>query len=465
VPLTRVDILFVVDDSPSTSPKQAELLARFPQFVTGLDALAAAGWPVDYHLGVITPDLGAGGYVDTNCKPGGLGGRLQRIGREAPVGCEGPRDNFIVYDQITGTNNLPPGRSLSETWGCMAAVGDSGCGFEQVLEATYRALHDDIPENRGFRRDDALLVVFFLTDEDDCSADDSSDVFSAPVVQPPDGLGYRRSFRCTRYGVAFDGPNGPQLVPYGSSNGPIPNPRPARIAEGAKLIEVDKYVELFAGTNVLVGSLAGPPTSFETVLANPNTALEYTPCSEPISDMCQPVLEQSCVNGGFFADPAVRLDAVVRSVPSPRRVEGSICESSYQRPLERLAQQIGVAVRGVRCVDGVLPDATKPDCIVEDVVDGVATALPSCDVDASRACWRLSARARQTSARRSAHATAMWRSATRSRSCVPSRTPPHRRRQRRAPSVAFSRLRRRPKDRRVASCDGLSANHRFGSFG
>jgi hypothetical protein len=254
-----VDILFVIDDSPGTSPKQAELRNRFPHLLQILEGLAAQGSPADYHIGVIGTDLGAGGYVDTNCTPGGLGGKLQRIGRGAPVGCVGPTDaSYVKYDQVTGTNNLPPGKTLAETFGCMAAVGDNGCGFEQVLESSYRALHDDLAENAGFLRDDGVLVVLYLTDEDDCSADDSSDVFSAPVVQPPDGLGFRRSYRCTRYGVAYDGPNGPALMPYGSSGGPVRNAHPATAAEGAKLIEVQKYIDYFTKPKRDGGVLVDP---------------------------------------------------------------------------------------------------------------------------------------------------------------------------------------------------------------
>jgi hypothetical protein len=129
--------------------------------------------------------------------------------------------------------------------------------------------------------------------------------------------------------------------------------------------------------------------------ANPNTSLSDTDCSsEPISETCQPVLKPSCVNGNFFGDPAVRLDAVVQSVPSPNRVTGSICDSSYQSTLERVGQQIAVALSGVSCFAGVLPDPAKPECVVEEIAaDGRATPLPACATsDGAGACWRLATR-------------------------------------------------------------------------
>ena len=55
----------------------------------------------------------------------------------------------------------------------MTSFGDVGCGFQQPLEATYLALHGDVPENAGFLRDDALLVVVYIVDKDDCSVPDT----------------------------------------------------------------------------------------------------------------------------------------------------------------------------------------------------------------------------------------------------------------------------------------------------
>src|SRR5688572_15379707 len=171
----QVDILFVIDDSGSMAPKQDQLRQRFPDLVKSLDTLAAAGNKASYHIGVVTSDLGAPGL---SCGKN-RGAKLQPLGAEAPIGCQGPVGaNYIEYDQRNGTTNLPPGQDLPTTFSCMASVGDQGCGFEFTLEAAYRALHDPIPENAGFLRPTAILVVVFLTDEDDCSADLTSDLFT-----------------------------------------------------------------------------------------------------------------------------------------------------------------------------------------------------------------------------------------------------------------------------------------------
>jgi hypothetical protein len=92
---------------------------------------------------------------------------------------------------------------------CLANLGTQGCGFEQQLDAMLKAVTpaesattfvngtrgnaDGLNEN--FVRDDSLLVVVMLTDEDDCSAQ-NPDIFnrdsSAFTVPDP-------NLRCSRY--------------------------------------------------------------------------------------------------------------------------------------------------------------------------------------------------------------------------------------------------------------------------
>jgi hypothetical protein len=401
-----VDILLVIDDSPSMGAEQAELRARLPTLFRELAALAAKGLRADYHIGVVTTDLGAGDHIDMNCRPGGLGGRLQRVGRQASPGCPAPTDgSFLRYNQLLGTSNVPAGSTLEATLGCMAAVGEVGCGFEQPLEAAYRALHDNIAENVGFLRPDGILVVLFITDEDDCSAEPMSDLFVSPSAPPPSGIGYRTSYRCTRFGVVRDGARGPELMPYGSSGGPVSNPRPATLAQGGRLIEVDKYVRYFTTpranggvmsdpSRVLLASLAGPATPVQSLLANPTSTSTYSPCPGPISETCQPVLDRSCVSNMFVGDPAVRLNAVIEALPPTNRASLSICNPTYDPMMSALSAGIAAALGGAgACFPGVLDDPANPDCVVEDVVEGQAIALPRCgSPDDLRSCWRVVSR-------------------------------------------------------------------------
>src|SRR5262252_3326218 len=49
----KVDLIFMIDNSPSMAPKQMELKARFPQLIQILEQFGATT-PADYHIGVVT---------------------------------------------------------------------------------------------------------------------------------------------------------------------------------------------------------------------------------------------------------------------------------------------------------------------------------------------------------------------------------------------------------------------------
>src|SRR4051812_4760387 len=63
-----LDLLFVIDDSPSMADKQQALLQAFPSFVAQL-ATAPGGSP-NLHLGVVTSDMGTKGKNDPIPGPG-----------------------------------------------------------------------------------------------------------------------------------------------------------------------------------------------------------------------------------------------------------------------------------------------------------------------------------------------------------------------------------------------------------
>ncbi len=178
----KADILFLIDNSGSMQPMSDQLKARFQEFLKVFDALADKGTYADLHIGVVTSDYGAG-HGNNGCmaSPGGQLGKLQAVGVDAAVGCKPPMgSNFISYKYTadkSNPNNLPSGQSLDATFTCMASVGSGGCGFEHQLESVYAALHNNLAENEGFLRDDAVLAVVFVTNEDDESAPPDSDVF------------------------------------------------------------------------------------------------------------------------------------------------------------------------------------------------------------------------------------------------------------------------------------------------
>lgn len=175
-----VDLLFVIDNSLTMFQEQENLAANFPKLV---QRLAAIQPPIkSLHLGVVSTDLGAGPYTTGvgNCKPGGDDGKLQHTPHGADCAPSYPK-------YLEGA----PSASLARDFGCIAQLGTTGCGYEQQLESALRALTAQ-PENDGFLRRDAPLAIVFVSDEDDCSAQD-------PTIFDPDDPGQGElPTRCVR---------------------------------------------------------------------------------------------------------------------------------------------------------------------------------------------------------------------------------------------------------------------------
>ena len=192
--VSKVDILVVVDNSGSMAEEQAMLRDAFPNLISSIldpPVDPASGErkyvPVrDLHIGVISTDMGVGGYdVQTCDEPvDGDDGVLQHIPRG--VDCAGAYPTFLSY-RID--NNAEPDLAeagiLARDFGCIAVLGTQGCGFEQQLEAAHKALLVNAQPggpNAGFLREDTILTILFVTDEEDCSAEDKTifDINSLP---------------------------------------------------------------------------------------------------------------------------------------------------------------------------------------------------------------------------------------------------------------------------------------------
>jgi len=133
-PPSEVDILLVVDDSCSMEDEQEELAQGFERFVEFFELAA-----VDYHIGVTTTDME------------NIGGSLIGYGGFKVIGPDTPSPSDVFAGNVQ--------------------VGISGSGFERGLDAAAQALSPlmlDGP-NEGFLRDDAVLSLIFVSDEEDIS--------------------------------------------------------------------------------------------------------------------------------------------------------------------------------------------------------------------------------------------------------------------------------------------------------
>ncbi len=152
-----VDILFVIDNSPSMGDNQRKLIENYEVFVAGVTALADSRASI--HLGVVTTDAyehnGAGcqGLGDLVVKTGGWGS-----------------SEAVCGPYAEGAHYMTDADDLDETFRCAAQVGTMGETFEQPMRAAIEAIGggDSGPRecNEGFVRDGAMMVIVFVTDED-----------------------------------------------------------------------------------------------------------------------------------------------------------------------------------------------------------------------------------------------------------------------------------------------------------
>ena len=173
-----VDILVVVDNSLSMEDEQASLAENFPELIRDLldppvdpETGHPSHVPVqDMHIGVISTDMGTGGYSVGTCEnpTSGDDGVLQHEPPFWMPGCGAPLPTFLEYASISP--HAEEAERMAHEFGCLARLGTDGCGFEQHLKAMARSFeHMDGGPNAGFLREDALLAVLFVTDEEDCS--------------------------------------------------------------------------------------------------------------------------------------------------------------------------------------------------------------------------------------------------------------------------------------------------------
>jgi hypothetical protein len=371
--IRALDILFVIDDSGSMATDQYALVQAagselFEQLGDHLGVMP------DLHVAVISTDLGSNAVGAGGCDAGD-GGRFQ-VGGGACASIDG---TFLVdVDDGAGGRITNYQGTLADTFACVARLGDVGCGFEHPLEAMRRALDGSNPENAGFLREQALLLVVFLTDEDDCSAFDRS-VFDATDESIGGPLGPLTSFRCFEFGVACDAddPRAP-----GAREGCVPR------EDSAYIYPVQEYVDFLSTLKadpsmVMVAGIV-PPAAPVAVEADVNGYPALAGACTPPPAPCPPE-QPDCIRDPVA--PAVRLDAVLHAFPS-RYVLESICDDSMAAMLSRIARTATGVMAAEPCIIGDdLP--ASPSCRAYDqLAGGGRVAIPACGPEAT-SCFEL----------------------------------------------------------------------------
>lgn len=168
---TKMDILFVIDDSGSMEQEQTNLVENFPKFIDVLETFTTGSDDIlDYRVAVTTTGRDVDFLVDST-------GGIPLPFPVDPVSVSEQGDNGKMRQEC-GMSRPWIERAdgeVSDTFSCVADVGTGGPSLEMPLLAAKMALGERMSDgtNAGFLREDALLGIVFLTDEDDCSRTDN----------------------------------------------------------------------------------------------------------------------------------------------------------------------------------------------------------------------------------------------------------------------------------------------------
>ena len=188
---TKMDIVFVVDDSGSMSEEQSNLASNFPTFFNVIDNhVNSDGVPTDYRIAVTT----TGRDVDYTVKV------PPPFGLELPMSEDGDNGAFRKTSSMTAPWIQRGDANPQSTFASLANVGTGGPSLEMPLYSLQLALTDRVQDgtNKNFLRDDALLAVVVLTDEDDCSRSDNNFEIESDQCDPGDS-----TFMGTNESLAF----------------------------------------------------------------------------------------------------------------------------------------------------------------------------------------------------------------------------------------------------------------------
>jgi hypothetical protein len=402
--LEGFDVLIVVDTSPSMLEASGRVADNGAMLAGMVDYnVSNAGLHLDsgppLRIGVITPDLGAGGHPVGFCQGEGQRGALQNA-TDTEGGCPVLTDRWLNIEDGVATNlgYLPVAEAVAcLVTGVQLAYLTSACGFEQPLAAVERAL--DATENAGFFRSGAGLAVVLMTEEDDCSAAD-------PLLFDPAAteLGAISNFRCFEHGLRCE--------EEGREPGARHGCRERTLAEGGLLRPTDvvatRLKQFKTGRPVVVAIASGPAR---------DTADQPVTASVVLDGNLQPQVEPVCTSqGGLQATPAFRLAAFQSHFQNDGLFE-TICGQSTQLDelMVSLTDRI-VANSVYRCLPEPLadmdPDAEglQVECDVLDLVNPDQTTEDSTPVEdcavvrnsdgtySDPSCWTLERQAACTHA-------------------------------------------------------------------
>ena len=434
VPMRHLDLIFMVDNSPSMQPKQDKMKAQFPKLIEALRDPGDNTLP-DLRIALLDSDLGAG--RSSNC--GGtvnFGDKGQFQMRDA-AGC-GANANALWLEY---TKNQPVNFTgeLSTVFGCLASnLGVAGCGFEHQIGALEWAFFlSDNKSQLDFLRPEAYLGIVLLTDEDDCTAPPDTNMFNNREKAESWSLRCAtRGHQCANTQLTFPNP-GAVSVPYASCQARMDatcdsstvdtsvatacNPL-ENITTLANAVKQLKGGGSDADEKILVAGIYGTPRAGDTsaplykidLTPDPTTGAaadakvwDYYPiCYDPAYPPAASGFDKTAADHG--ATGGLRIDAFLNEFPADSRLAYSICESDFGPAMagigKALANKMGKLCVPFKLVDKSDQPGLQANCRVAYRIprpvqdkngnttiryDENSDSLPACDASRTPDCWEV----------------------------------------------------------------------------
>lgn len=181
---TKADFLFVIDNSRSMQGKQQALAETFKPFMQQIEANLETD---DVHVMVVDTDAATLCTPDNCADPGDSGPVLEHCleGTQTDGGyacnavfdaCDTTMGAGVVHPAGNWASNmqcpvaggkryLDQTDDLEASFDCMARVGTAGHKRERPMDAMLAALDPGNACNAGFLREDAILVITFISDD------------------------------------------------------------------------------------------------------------------------------------------------------------------------------------------------------------------------------------------------------------------------------------------------------------
>jgi hypothetical protein len=381
--LSKVDLLFVIDNSGSMATEQIKLANELPRLVQVLttgdrNAGRAPGAPAgaggqgqftpvsSLHLGVVSSNMG--GIDDPPSDPAslaackGLGddGKLLRskdvavagVTADAAFEFPGYRAGEVVLApdptcaaipdplkyQSFEAGQDPSAQQVADTFRCISKLGVRGCQYEQQLEAMWKAVapsdgakdfldgtsgHGD-PDgfNEGFVRSDAILAIIQVSDEEDCSIKQEGKALFSDTTDADQRFGMQPNLRCGLHGEQ-------QGLIW-----PV-----SRYIDGLRALKPNNPDHIiFAAIVGIPEQAIGMP--FDQVLALPEMQFRAGQLGQP-----QPSCRRMSGNRTEEAYPPRRFLQVAQGFGNDSVVY-SICANDYAPALDTLIDRIAVKLSG-----------------------------------------------------------------------------------------------------------------------